>query len=100
MRVLVVLITGLTNLFASIMAYSIAHRIPWPREGCRSFSYLLYVALQAFLALLRLIGSTACQPLFSIPNPAAYNVLGDKIWQVINKESTPSKPVRVKFTDP
>lgn len=86
MRVLVVLSTGFTTLFASIMAYSIAHQIPWPREGCRSFSYLLYIALQAFLVLLRLVSSATSQPLFSIPNPAAYNVLSNtwfKVWQVM-----------------
>lgn len=86
LRVLVVLSTGFTTLFASIMAYSIAHQIPWPREGCRPFSYLLYITLQAFLVLLRLVSSATSQPLFSIPNPAAYNVLSNtwfKVWQVM-----------------
>lgn len=34
-RTLVVLSTGLTALFASVMAYLIAYHIPWPREGGR-----------------------------------------------------------------
>lgn len=76
MWVLVLLITGLTTLFASIMAYSIAHRIPWPREGCRSFSYLLYVALQAFLALLRLIGSTGVSAFILDTEPCRLQRLG------------------------
>ena len=85
-RTLVVLSTGFTALFASIMAYSIAYRVPWPREGCRSFSYLLYIALQTMMILLRLISSIAGQPMISIPDPNAYNVIGDiwfKIWQVM-----------------
>ena len=86
-RTLVVLSTGFTALFASIMAYSIVYQVPWPREGCRSFSYLLYIALQTMMILLRLISSIAGQPMISIPDPNAhnnaYNVIGDtwfKIW--------------------
>ncbi len=82
--VLLVVITGFTTLFASIMAYSIAHRVPWPRQGCRSFSYLLYIVLQALLILLRLVSSIHRQSMFSVPNPVAYNTLGNswfKVWQ-------------------
>lgn len=82
--VLLVVITGFTTLFSSIMAYSIASHVPWPREGCRSFSYLLYIALQILLIILRLVSSVACQPLISIPDPAAYNIsntIGFKLWQ-------------------
>ena len=85
-RILIVFSTGFTALFASIMAYSIAYRIPWPREGCRSFSYLLYIALQTMMILLRLVSSMAGQSLISIPDPNAYNVIGDtwfKVWQVM-----------------
>ena len=80
-----VVITSFTTLFASIMAYSIAYHVPWPREGCRSFSYLLYIGLQAFLILLRLVSSIMCQSLFSIPDSAAYNTSNNtwfKIWQI------------------
>ena len=82
----VVLSVGFATLFASIMAYSIAHRVPWPRQGCRTFSYLLYIALQTMMILLRLVSSSRCQPLFSIPDSNAYNFLGDiwfKVWQVM-----------------
>lgn len=83
--VLLVVITVFTTLFASIMAYSIASHIPWPREGCRSFSYMLYIALQLLLILMRLVSSVVCQPLISIPDPADYNTsvtIGFKLWQV------------------
>ena len=83
-QVPLVISTGFTTFFASIMAYSIAYHVPWPREGCRSFSYLLYMALQTMLILLRLVSIVACQSLFSIPNPAAYNASGStgfKLWQ-------------------
>ena len=85
-RILVVLGAEFTALFASIMAYSIAYRVPWPRQGCRSFSYLLYIALQTMMILLRLVSSIAGQSLVSIPDPIAYNVIGDtwfKAWQVV-----------------
>ena len=83
---LVVLSTAFTALFASIMAYSIAYHVPWPREGCRSFSYLLYIALQTMMIILRQVSSMAGQPLLSIPDPNAYNVMGDAwftVWQVV-----------------
>ena len=84
--VLLMVITGFTTLFASIMAYSIASHIPWPREGCRSFSYMLYIALQILLIILRLVSSVVCQPLISIPEPTSYNTsssIGFKLWQVL-----------------
>ena len=88
--ILVVISTGFTALFASIMAYSIARYVPWPRQGCRSFSYILYIALQAMMILLRLASSMAGQSLISIPNSNAYtnayNAMGDilfKVWQVM-----------------
>lgn len=84
--VLLVVLTGFTTLFASIMAYSIASHVPWPREGCRSFSYVLYIALQILLIILRLVSSVVCQPLISIPDPAAYstsNTFGFKLWQIL-----------------
>lgn len=37
------------TLFPSIMAYEMASRIPWPRQGCRSTSYALYIACQVWL---------------------------------------------------
>ena len=83
--ILLVVITVFTTLFASIMAYSIASHIPWPREGCRSFSYMLYIALQVLLIILRLVSSVVCQPLISIPDPANYKTsitIGFKFWQV------------------
>lgn len=83
---LLVVTTGFTTLFASIMAFAIAHNIPWAREGCHSFSYVLYIALQAFLIILRLISRGSCQPLFSIPSPTAYNTSSTtwfKTWQVM-----------------
>ena len=85
-RTLLVLGAGFTALFASILAYSIAHRVPWPRQGCRSFSYILYIVLQTMMILLRLVSSIAGQSLVSIPDPIAYNVIGDawfKLWQVV-----------------
>ena len=84
--ILILISTGFTALFASIMAYSIAHRVPWPRQGCRSFSYLLYIVLQTMMIILRLASSMAGQSLISIPDPIAYNVIGDawfKLWQVM-----------------
>lgn len=84
-RVLLVVITVFTTLFASMMASSIASRIPWPREGCRSFSYMLYIALQVLLIILRLVSSMVCQPLISIPDPDNYSTsitIGFRLWQV------------------
>ena len=85
-RILVVLSAGFTALFASVTAYSIAYHIPWPRQGCRSFTYLLYIVLQTMMILLRQLSGIAGQSLISIPDPAAYSVTGDilfKVWQVM-----------------
>lgn len=54
---LLCLVACFLTLYPGIVAYAITHRLPWPRHGCRTVAYLLYLGCQTILILLALIAN-------------------------------------------
>ncbi|MCJ1335543.1 hypothetical protein MMC09_000815 [Bachmanniomyces sp. S44760] len=63
--VLLCLVACFLTLFPGIMAYSLAHRLPWPRQGCRTFTYILYMICQIALILMAIATNIRGEPLLS-----------------------------------
>ena len=59
--------TFVFTLFPTIMAYSMAHRLPHPRQGCRTFTYLLYLSCQIVLVIIAMQRNKTGKSLFSMP---------------------------------
>ncbi|MCJ1223788.1 hypothetical protein MMC12_000431 [Toensbergia leucococca] len=60
--------TMFLTLFPSIMGYSMANRLPFPRQGCRTFTYLLYMCCQVLLVLISVQRNSLGESLFSFPS--------------------------------
>lgn len=59
--------TMFLTLFPSIMAYSMANRLPFPRQGCRTFTYLLHACCQVLLVLISIQRNRLTKSLFALP---------------------------------
>ncbi|KAL8728421.1 MAG: hypothetical protein Q9181_005353 [Wetmoreana brouardii] len=59
--------TSFFTLFPTIMAYAMANRLPFPRQGCRTFTYLLYMSCQIVLPIIAMARNRNGKSLLSMP---------------------------------
>ena len=62
------------TLFPSIMAYSMANQLPFPKQGCCTFAYQCCAGCQILLVLLAMQRNNMRKSLFSLPSKSAQNV--------------------------